>query len=45
MLHVSYVGKEHTLPRYDCNDANIHQGERRCLSFSGLWVDEGVGML
>jgi hypothetical protein len=42
MLHVSYVGKEHTIPRYDCNDANVHQGERRCLSFSGLWVDEAV---
>jgi len=42
MLHVSYVGKGHTIPRYDCNDANVHQGERRCLSFSGLWVDEAV---
>jgi DNA invertase Pin-like site-specific DNA recombinase len=42
MLHVSYVGKEHAIPRYDCNDANLHQGERRCLSFSGLWVDEAV---
>jgi DNA invertase Pin-like site-specific DNA recombinase len=42
MLHVSYVGKEHTIPRYDCNDAHVHQAERRCLSFSGLWVDEAV---
>jgi DNA invertase Pin-like site-specific DNA recombinase len=42
MLHVSYVGKEHTIPRYDCNDANAQQGESRCLSFSGLWVDEAV---
>jgi len=42
MLHVSYVGKEHAIPRYECNDANLRQGERRCLSFSGLWVDEAV---
>ncbi|MGA7927066.1 MAG: recombinase family protein [Candidatus Sulfotelmatobacter sp.] len=42
MLHVSYVGKEHTVPRYNCDDANLRRGERRCVSFSGLWVDEAV---
>jgi DNA invertase Pin-like site-specific DNA recombinase len=42
MLHVSYIGKEHTVPRYNCDDANLRQGERRCVSFSGLWVDEAV---
>jgi DNA invertase Pin-like site-specific DNA recombinase len=42
MLHVSYTGKGHVTPRYDCNDAHLHQGEPRCLSFGGLWVDEAV---
>jgi hypothetical protein len=42
MLHVSYGGKAHTVPRYDCNDVHLHRGERRCLSFGGLWVDEAV---
>lgn len=42
MLHVSYTGKEHIAPRYDCNDAHLHHGEARCLSFGGLWVDEAV---
>ncbi len=42
MLHVSYTGKEHIVPRYDCNDAHLHHGESRCLSFGGLWVDEAV---
>jgi len=42
MLHVSYSGNENTIPRYDCNAANLQQGERRCLSFSGSWVDEAV---
>ena len=30
------------MPRYDCNDAHLHHGEPRCLSFGGLWVDEAV---
>src|SRR4029453_7192863 len=42
MLHVSYTGKDHIVPRYDCNDAHLHHGEPRCLSFGGLWVDEAV---
>lgn len=42
MLHVSYLGKEDTVPRYNCDDANLRRGERRCVSFSGLWVDEAV---
>jgi len=42
MLHVSYTGKDHIAPRYDCNDAHLHHGEPRCLSFGGLWIDEAV---
>lgn len=41
-LHVSYTGKGHIVPRYDCNDAHLHHGEARCLSFGGLWVDDAV---
>jgi DNA invertase Pin-like site-specific DNA recombinase len=42
MLHVRYTGKKHNIPRYECTDANLYHGEPRCLSFSGLWVDEAV---
>jgi DNA invertase Pin-like site-specific DNA recombinase/sRNA-binding carbon storage regulator CsrA len=42
MMRVSYVGKKHTIPRYDCNAVQLYQGGARCLSFSGLWVDEAV---
>jgi DNA invertase Pin-like site-specific DNA recombinase len=42
MLHVSYSGKDRVVPRYDCNDAHLHHGEARCLSFGGMWVDEAV---
>lgn len=42
MLHVSYIGKEHSVPRYNCDDANLRKAGRRCLSFSGLWVDAAV---
>jgi DNA invertase Pin-like site-specific DNA recombinase len=42
MMHVSYLGKGGIIPRYDCNAAHRERGERRCLSFSGLWVDQAV---
>jgi hypothetical protein len=42
MLHVSYTGKQNTVPRYDCNDAHLRHAESVCLSFGGLWVDEAV---
>src|SRR5260370_31451041 len=42
MLHVSYIGKEHSIPRYNCDDANLRKAGRRCLSFSGWWVDAAV---
>jgi DNA invertase Pin-like site-specific DNA recombinase len=36
MLHTSYSCRGvAVLPRYDCNDRNIHYGEARCLSFGG----------
>src|SRR4029079_18314921 len=42
MMYVSYLGKGGIIPRYDCTAAHLRQGERRCLSFSGLWVDQAV---
>jgi DNA invertase Pin-like site-specific DNA recombinase len=42
MMYVSYLGKGGIIPRYDCTAAHLRRGERRCLSFSGMWVDEAV---
>jgi hypothetical protein len=42
MMYVSYLGKGGIIPRYDCTAAHLRQGEHRCLSFSGLWVDQAV---
>jgi excisionase family DNA binding protein len=42
MMYVSYLGKGGIIPRYDCTAAHLRRGERRCLSFSGLWVDQAV---
>jgi len=42
MMYVSYLGKGGIIPRYDCTAAHLRHGERRCLSFSGLWVDQAV---
>jgi DNA invertase Pin-like site-specific DNA recombinase len=42
MMYVSYLGKGGIIPRYDCTAANVQRGEQRCISFSGMWVDEAV---
>jgi DNA invertase Pin-like site-specific DNA recombinase len=42
MLHVSYVGKENTVPRYECNAVHVNQGGARCLTLGGLWIDDAV---
>ncbi len=42
MLHVSYIGKAHLVPRYECTDVHLRQGGPRCLAFSGQWVEEAV---
>lgn len=42
MMYISYLGKGGIIPRYDCTAAHLRRGERRCLSFSGLWVDQAV---
>jgi DNA invertase Pin-like site-specific DNA recombinase len=42
MLHVTYCGVGGCVPRYHCLGAHINHGERRCISFGGLRVDESV---
>lgn len=43
MLHVAYGGHGGTVPRYFCVGAHINHGERKCISFGGLKIDEAVG--
>ena len=42
MLRVIYSGTRGTIPRYQCNGAQISHGEDWCISFSGLRVDTAV---
>jgi Helix-turn-helix domain len=42
MLHVAYGGHGGTVPRYFCVGAHINHGERKCISFGGLRIDEAV---
>jgi hypothetical protein len=42
MLRVIYSGTRGTVPRYQCNGAQINHGEDWCISFGGLRVDEAV---
>jgi hypothetical protein len=42
MLRVIYSGTRGTIPRYQCNGAQINHGEDWCISFSGLRVDAAV---
>jgi len=42
MLHVAYGGHGGTVPRYFCVGAHINHGERKCISFGGLKIDEAV---
>jgi len=43
MLHVAYGGHGGTVPRYFCVGAHINHGERKCISFGGLKIDDAVG--
>jgi hypothetical protein len=42
MLHVTYGGTKGRVPRYHCLGAHINHGERRCISFGGLKIDEAI---
>jgi DNA invertase Pin-like site-specific DNA recombinase len=42
MFHVVYGGHGGVVPRYYCVGAHINHGERKCISFGGLKVDQAV---
>jgi DNA invertase Pin-like site-specific DNA recombinase len=42
MLYVSYSGSKGMVLRYQCRGAHMNQGEPRCITFSGLKVDQAV---
>jgi DNA invertase Pin-like site-specific DNA recombinase len=42
MLHVGYSGKRGGVLRYHCWGAHINHGERQCIGFGGLRVDDAV---
>ena len=42
MLHVTYPGRRGAAPRYHCRGAHINHGERPCVAFGALRVDEAV---
>jgi DNA invertase Pin-like site-specific DNA recombinase len=44
-LVVNYSGTDVRVHRYECSQANKNHGEARCISFSGLDVDERVAEL
>lgn len=41
-LVVSYGGKKSKVPRYSCCTARIHKGEKDCIAFGGMRIDEAV---
>ena len=42
-LDVAYGGKGGKVPRYECRRNRVMRGERDCLAFGGLRLDEAVG--
>jgi len=42
MLYVTYSGRRAMVLRYQCKGAHMRDGGERCLSFSGMRVDQGV---
>jgi hypothetical protein len=44
MLYVSYSGRQGMVLRYQCRGGHMRTGEARCLSFSGLRVDQAVAV-
>jgi DNA invertase Pin-like site-specific DNA recombinase len=42
MLHVAYAGLKGATPRYHCRGAHINHGEKWCISFGGLRVDQAI---
>jgi hypothetical protein len=41
-LTVRYTGTKHNIPRYSCHRGLLDNGERRCIAFGGLRVDDAI---
>jgi hypothetical protein len=41
-LTLRYSGAQHHIPRYSCSRGWMDNGERRCIAFGGLRVDDAV---
>jgi DNA invertase Pin-like site-specific DNA recombinase len=41
-LVVTYGGKNSKIPAYSCSQARLRKGDRGCISFGGMRVDEAV---
>jgi DNA invertase Pin-like site-specific DNA recombinase len=41
-LTLRYSGTKHHIPRYSCNRGWMDNGERRCIAFGGLRVDDAI---
>src|ERR1700752_4284459 len=41
-LTLRYSGTKHSIPRYSCTRGWMDNGERRCIAFGGLRVDDAI---
>ncbi len=41
-LMVAYGGKNGDVPQYSCRSGRLHRGEKDCIAFGGVRVDEAV---
>ncbi len=41
-LAVAYGGKKGKVPQYDCSAARLSRGEKACIAFGGMRVDEAI---
>lgn len=41
-LTVRYTGAKHDIPRYSCLRDLFNNGEPRCITLGGLWVDDAI---
>ena len=41
-LMVAYGGKNGDVPQYSCHAGRLHRGEKECIAFGGMRIDEAV---
>lgn len=41
-LTIRYTGMKHDIPRYSCHRGQLDNGEKRCIAFGGLRVDDAI---